>query len=233
MLVIPAIDIMNGQCVRLVQGDFDQRTVYSDDPATIALDFARAGATRLHVVDLDAARGEQDNRAVIERVIEAGLTVQVAGGVRTAAQVEAWIGAGAGAVVMGTAAVRDPELLAGCASRYPGHVMAALDVRDGLPAVSGWTETEPLDISELIPRWNVLPLAGLILTCTERDGTLSGPDVATLARVLAMTQLPVQYGGGISSLNDIRNVREAGAAGVILGRSLYESKLSLEQALAL
>lgn len=233
MLVIPAIDIMNGQCVRLVQGDFDQRTVYSDDPATIALDFARAGATRLHVVDLDAARGEQDNRAVVERVIEAGLTVQVAGGVRTAAQVEAWIGAGAGAVVMGTAAVRDPELLAESAARYPGHVMAALDVRGGLPAVSGWTETEPLDISELIPRWNVLPLAGLILTCTERDGTLSGPDIATLARVLTMTQLPVQYGGGISSLNDIRKVREAGAAGVILGRSLYEGKLSLEQALAL
>ncbi len=233
MLVIPAIDIMNGQCVRLVQGDFDQRTVYSDDPATIALDFARAGATRLHVVDLDAARGEHDNRAVVERVIEAGLTVQVAGGVRTAAQVEAWIGAGAGAVVMGTAAVRDPGLLAECAARYPGHLMAALDVRDGQPAVSGWTETEPLDISVLIPRWNVLPLAGLILTCTERDGTLSGPDVATLARVLTMTQLPVQYGGGISSLNDIRGVREAGAAGVILGRSLYEGKLSLEQALRL
>jgi len=233
VLVIPAIDIMNGQCVRLVQGDFDQRTIYSDDPATIALDFARAGAIRLHVVDLDAARGGQDNRAVVERVIEAGLTVQVAGGVRTAAQVEAWIGAGAGAVVMGTAAVRDPELLAESAARYPGHVMAALDVRGGLPAVSGWTETEPLDISELIPRWNVLPLAGLILTCTERDGTLSGPDIATLARVLTMTQLPVQYGGGISSLNDIRKVREAGAAGVILGRSLYEGKLSLEQALAL
>jgi phosphoribosylformimino-5-aminoimidazole carboxamide ribotide isomerase len=99
--------------------------------------------------------------------------------------------------------------------------------------VSGWTETEPLDISVLIPRWNVLPLAGLILTSTERDGTLSGPDVGTLARVLTMTQLPVQYGGGISSLNDVRKVREAGAAGVILGRSLYEGKLSLEQALAL
>jgi len=111
--------------------------------------------------------------------------------------------------------------------------MAALDVRDGMPAVSGWTETEPLDIAELIPRWNVLPLAGMILTCTERDGTLAGPDVLTLARVLSMTQLPVQYGGGISSLNDIRHVRETGAAGVILGRSLYEGKLSLEQALAL
>ncbi len=233
MLVIPAIDIMNGQCVRLVQGDFDQRTVYSDDPATIALDFARAGAIRLHVVDLDAARGEHDNRGVIERVIEAGLAVQVAGGVRTAAQVEAWINAGAGAVVMGTAAVREPEMLAECATTYPGRVMAALDVRGGMPAVSGWTETEPLDISELIPRWNVLPLAGVILTCTERDGTLAGPDLETLARVLTMTQLPVQYGGGISSLNDIRGVRETGAAGVILGRSLYEGKLSLEQALRL
>ena len=233
MLVIPAIDIMNGHCFRLYRGDFDQRTVYSDDPATIAVDFARAGAERLHVVDLDAARGAQDNRGVIEAVIEAGLTVQVAGGVRTSAQVETWIALGAGAVVMGTAAVREPELLAECANRFPAHVMAALDVRDGLPVVSGWTETEPLDISELIPRWNVLPLAGMILTCTERDGTLSGPDVETLARVLAMTRLPVQYGGGISSLNDIRRVREAGAAGVIIGRSLYEGKLSLEQALAL
>jgi phosphoribosylformimino-5-aminoimidazole carboxamide ribotide isomerase len=233
VLVIPAIDIMNGQCVRLVRGDFDQRTVYSDDPATIAVDFARAGAERLHVVDLDAARGEHDNRAVIESVIEAGLTVQVAGGIRSVAQVEAWIGAGAGAVVMGTAAVREPELLAECAHRFPAHVMAALDVRDGMPAVSGWTETEPLDISELIPRWNVLPLAGVILTATDRDGTLAGPDLETLARVLTMTELPVQYGGGIGSLADIRRVREARAAGVILGRSLYEGKLSLEQALHL
>lgn len=233
VLVIPAIDIMGGHCVRLVRGDFDQRTVYSDNPATIAVDFARAGAERLHVVDLDAARGEPDNRAVIEDVIESGLPVQVAGGVRTSAQVETWIGAGAGAVVMGTAAVREPELLTECAQRFPGHVMAALDVREGKPVVSGWTETEHLDISELIPRWNVLPLAGLILTCTERDGTLAGPDLGTLARVLAMTQLPVQYGGGIGSLNDIRRVRETGAAAVILGRSLYEGKLSLEQALAL
>jgi len=233
VLVIPAIDIMGGRCVRLVRGDFDQRTVYSDDPAMIAVDFARAGAERLHVVDLDAARGEPDNRAVIEDVIECGLPVQVAGGVRTSAQVEAWIGAGAAAVVMGTAAVREPELLTECAQRFPGHVMAALDVREGKPVVSGWTETEQLDISELIPRWNVLPLAGLILTATERDGTLAGPDVETLSRVLGMTQLPVQYGGGIGSLNDIRRVRETRAAAVILGRSLYEGKLSLEQALAL
>src|SRR5260370_28654354 len=113
-------------------------------------DFARAGAERLHVVDLDAARGEKDNRTVIEEVIEAGLPVQVAGGVRTMDQVETWITAGAGAVVMGTAAVREPALLAECARRYPRHVMTALDVRDGRPAVSGWAETEPPDITQVI-----------------------------------------------------------------------------------
>jgi phosphoribosylformimino-5-aminoimidazole carboxamide ribotide isomerase len=234
VLVIPAIDIMEGHCVRLVQGDFDRRTVYSDDPATIAVDFARAGAERLHVVDLDAARGAHDNRGVVEDVLEAsGLSVQVAGGVRSAAQVKAWLEAGATNVVMGTAAVREPELLAECAEAHPRGVMVALDVRDGKPAVAGWTQTESLDIAALIARWDRLPLAGLILTCTERDGTLAGPDLATLAHVRSLTRLPVQYSGGIASLSDIRRVREAAASGVILGRSLYEGKLSLEEALTL
>ena len=234
MLVIPAIDIMDGHCVRLVRGDFEQRTVYSDDPATIALDFARAGAVRLHVVDLDAARGAPDNRGVVEDILSAsGLSVQVAGGVRSATQVKAWLEAGASNVVMGTAAVREPEVLAECAQAFPRTVMVALDVRDGKPAVSGWTETESLDIGALIARWNELPLAGLILTCTERDGTMSGPDLETLAHVRSLTQLLVQYAGGISTLNDISRVREAEAWGVIIGRSLYEGKLSLDQALAL
>jgi len=234
VLVIPAIDIMDGHCVRLVRGDFEQRTIYSDDPATIALDFARAGAERLHVVDLDAARGAPDNRAVVEDVLGAsGLSVQVAGGVRSADQVRTWLEAGATYVVMGTAAVREPELLAECAARFPRTVMAALDVRDGKPAVSGWTETEPLDITMLIQRWDALPLAGLVLTCTERDGTMDGPDIETLARVRSLTRLAVQYAGGISTLGDIRRVREAEAAAVIIGRSLYEGKLSLEQAIAL
>src|SRR5260370_35293026 len=122
---------MNGQCVRLVRGDFDQRMVYSDDPATIAVDFARAGAERLHVVDLDAARGEKDNRTVIEEVIEAGLAVQVAGGGRTMDQVETWINAGAGAVGMGTAAGPEPGLLAGGARRDPGQVVTTLQWPDG------------------------------------------------------------------------------------------------------
>jgi phosphoribosylformimino-5-aminoimidazole carboxamide ribotide isomerase len=186
------------------------------------------------VVDLDAARSSGDNRAVIEALIaKSGLSVQVAGGIRTEANVAAWLGAGATAVVMGTAAVREPELLAECAHIHAGQVLAALDIRHGRPAVSGWVETETVDIAELIKRWDALPLAGLVLTATERDGTMAGPDLETLTRVRSLSRLPVQYSGGISSLEDVRMVREADATAVILGRSLYEGRISLEEALAL
>ncbi|HLZ94478.1 MAG TPA: 1-(5-phosphoribosyl)-5-[(5-phosphoribosylamino)methylideneamino] imidazole-4-carboxamide isomerase [Candidatus Dormibacteraeota bacterium] len=232
--MIPAIDILGGRCVRLWQGDFKQATAYSDDPAAMSLDFERAGAQRVHVVDLDAARSTGDNRSVIQAVIAAsGLTVQVAGGIRSEEQVTAWLLAGATAVVMGTAAVREPALLARCAERHAGQVMAALDIRDGKPAVSGWVEIESTEVEELVSRWNELPLAGLVLTATDRDGTLSGPDLEALARVRSISKLPVQYSGGISSLEDVRLVREADVAAVILGRSLYEGKISLEEALAL
>ena len=234
MLVIPAIDILGGRCVRLWQGDFQQSTTYSDDPASLSVDFERAGAQRVHVVDLDAARATGDNRPVIEALIaKSSLTVQVAGGIRSEDQVAAWLAAGATAVVMGTTAVREPELLAECARKHAGQVMAALDIRNGKPAVSGWVEIETTDIDDLIARWNELPLAGVILTSTERDGTMSGPDLEVLKRVRALSRLPIQYSGGVSSLEDVRQVREADAAAVILGRSLYEGKISLEEALAL
>ena len=234
MLVIPAIDILGGRCVRLWQGDFQQSTTYSDDPASLSVDFERAGAQRVHVVDLDAARATGDNRPIIEALIaKSSLTVQVAGGIRSEDQVAAWLAAGATAVVMGTTAVREPELLAECARKHAGQVMAALDIRNGKPAVSGWVEIETTDIDDLIARWNELPLAGVILTSTERDGTMSGPDLEVLKRVRALSRLPIQYSGGVSSLEDVRQVREADAAAVILGRSLYEGKISLEEALAL
>jgi len=234
VLVIPAIDILGGRCVRLWQGDFQQSTTYSDDPASLSVDFDRAGAQRVHVVDLDAARGSGDNRAVIEALIaKSSLSVQVAGGIRSEEQVAAWLAAGATAVVMGTTAVREPALLAECAEKHGGQVLAALDIRNGKPAVSGWVEIETMDVADLIARWNELPLAGVILTSTERDGTLAGPDLETLTRVRALSKLPIQYSGGVSSLEDVRLVREADAAAVILGRSLYEGKISLEEALAL
>jgi phosphoribosylformimino-5-aminoimidazole carboxamide ribotide isomerase len=234
VLVIPAIDILGGRCVRLWQGDFRQSTTYSDDPPSLSLDFARAGAQRVHVVDLDAARASGDNRAVIQNVIAtSSLSVQVAGGVRSEEHVDAWLSLGATAVVMGTAAVREPELLSRCAHKHAGQVLVALDMRNGRPAVSGWAETESMDVADLVARWDSLPLAGLVLTATERDGTLAGPDLDALSRVRSLTRLPIQYSGGISSLEDVRMVRDAGAADVILGRSLYEGRISLEEALAL
>jgi phosphoribosylformimino-5-aminoimidazole carboxamide ribotide isomerase len=234
MLVIPAIDILGGRCVRLVKGDFAHPTVYSDDPLEVAANFAKAGAKRVHLVDLDAARGSGDNRDLIEAIVRRGdLEVQVAGGIRTESHVDTLLGAGAHSIVMGTAAVREPRLLERCVRKHTRRVLAALDMRDNQPSVSGWTETEPLKIGILLARWDVLALAGVILTCIDRDGTLEGPDLKLLARVRAMTSLPVQYSGGISSIEDIQHVAQAGAAGVVLGKALYEGKVTLEQALAL
>ncbi|TAN33140.1 1-(5-phosphoribosyl)-5-[(5-phosphoribosylamino)methylideneamino]imidazole-4-carboxamide isomerase [bacterium] len=233
VVVIPAIDLLGGRCVRLLRGDYEDVTVYSDDPVAVAGRFAEAGAQRIHVVDLDAARGSGDNRAVIESMLRRqDVAVEVAGGVRSAGAVDGWVDAGAHAVVMGTVAVRDPRLLERCARKHPGRVLAALDVRDDKAAVSGWLETEPVLIGALLGRWDRLPLAGVILTCIDRDGTLGGPDLQTLARVRAMTGLPVQYSGGVSSAEDIGRIAAAGAQAVILGKALYEGRLTLEEALA-
>lgn len=234
MLVIPAIDILGGRCVRLVRGDYSNPTVYSDDPVDVAAGFAGAGAERIHVVDLDAARGSGDNHALVETIVRRDdVKVQVAGGVRTEDHLERLLAAGALAVVMGTAAVREPRLLERCARKHTGRVLAALDVRGDQASVQGWTEREPLRLGSLLARWDVLPLGGVILTSIERDGTLEGPDLKTLKRVRAMTGLPIQYSGGIASVDEIRSVAQAGAAGVILGKALYDGRINLEQALAL
>jgi phosphoribosylformimino-5-aminoimidazole carboxamide ribotide isomerase len=234
VLVIPAIDILGGSCVRLVRGDYAHPTVYSDDPADVATSFAEAGAERIHVVDLDGARGLGDNHATIEAIVRRGdVNVQVAGGVRTEQQVDKLLGLGAHAVVMGTAAVREPRLLERCARRHPGQILAALDVRDDQPAVSGWTENEPLKMGSLLARWDVLPLAGVIFTSIAKDGTLEGPDLKTLKRVRAMTGLPIQYSGGVSSIEDVRAAAAAGAAAVIVGKALYEGRITLAEALTL
>lgn len=234
MLVIPAIDVLGGKCVRLVRGDYANPTVYSDDPIDVADSFAAAGAERIHVVDLDAARGEGDNHSLIQSMAHrTDVKVQVAGGIRTETHVDRLLEAGAHAVVMGTAAVREPRLLERCARNHSGRILAALDVRGGMPSVRGWTESEPLQIGILLARWDVLPLAGVVFTSIERDGTLEGPDLKTLARVSAMTSLPIQYSGGIASIDEIREVGQAGAVGVIVGRALYEGRVKLDEALTL
>jgi len=234
VLVIPAIDILGGRCVRLVRGDYANPTVYSDDPADVAASFAEAGAERIHVVDLDGARGLGDNQAAIEAIVRRkDVKVQVAGGVRTEAQLDKLVALGAHAVVMGMAAVREPRLLERCARKHTGQVLAALDVRDDQPAVQGWTENEPLKMGSLLARWDSLPLAGVIFTSIARDGTLEGPDLKTLRRVRAMTSLPIQYSGGVASIEEVRAAAAAGAAAVILGKALYEGRIKLAEALAL
>jgi phosphoribosylformimino-5-aminoimidazole carboxamide ribotide isomerase len=232
VLVIPAIDILGGRCVRLTQGDYNNPTVYADDPVEVANRFAAAGAKRVHVVDLDAARGSASNRPVITRMLEqSGMELQVAGGVRSAETVAALLEVGAHWVVMGTAAVRDPHLFDRCAIQHPGRILAALDVRDNKAAVGGWLDTDPVAIGALVGRWEFLPLAGVILTSVDRDGTMTGPDLETLGRVRKMTKLELQYSGGVTSVEDLVRVRAAGAQGVILGKALYEGRITLEQAL--
>jgi len=232
-VVIPAIDILGGRCVRLTQGDYENPTIYADDPVEVARGFAAAGAKRVHVVDLDAARGSASNRPVITKMLALpGIQVQVAGGVRTAETVAGLLEVGAQWVVMATAAVRDPHLFEHCAIQHPGRVLAALDVRDNKAAVGGWLDTDPVSIGALVGRWEFLPLAGIIVTSIERDGTMSGPDLQTLARVRKMTKLELEYSGGVTSVEDLHRVRAAGADAVILGKALYEGRIKLEQALA-
>lgn len=233
MEVLPSMDLRGGRPVRLLRGDFSQETSYPAEPLELARRYAAAGSRRLHVVDLDAAAGTGHNRDLVQELVrDSGLEIQVAGGVRTGGDVAAWLTAGAAAVVMGTTAVRDPDRLAACAAANPGRVLAALDVREGRPAVNGWLETGELSLPELLRRWDVPGLAGVILTSVDRDGTMSGPDLQTLRHVLGLSSLPITYSGGIGSLDDCRAVAQAGAAALILGRALYQGPFTLEEAVA-
>jgi phosphoribosylformimino-5-aminoimidazole carboxamide ribotide isomerase len=231
--VIPAIDIRGGRAVRLTEGDFKSETVYGNEPLAIAHRHRQAGARRVHVVDLDAALGRAaNNREIVSRIVaEAGLEVQVAGGVRDATIAAEWLDAGAVAIVMGTAAIRDPELFASAADAHPGKVMGALDLRGGTPQVSGWTASETVELMELLRTWERLPLAGIILTVVERDGTFAGPDLESLRQTIGATRHKVVYAGGVANLDDVRAVARAGATGVIIGKAIYEGRVDLAAAL--
>lgn len=233
MRVIPAIDIRGGRPVRLVEGDFARETVYGDDPVALAAAHAEAGARHLHVVDLDAAVGRGDNREVVLRIIvETPLEVQVAGGIRDEESARSWLDAGASVVVMGTVAVRNPDRFGEVARAFPGRVAAALDLRDGHPAVTGWTVTEALNLAAVLGRWAALPLAAVILTSVDRDGTLAGPDLVALRRALGITTQPITYSGGIASLDDLRAIAAEGATAAIVGKAIYEGRFDVAAALA-
>ena len=232
-MVIPAIDLLGGKVVRLLEGDPNQATAYSDNAGEKLRSFAQAGAKRVHVVDLDAASGGGDNRALIESLLRSGPEIQVAGGIRDLKAVDRWLKAGAAAVVLGTAAVRDPDLLFNAATHKRGQVYAALDVKGGAVAINGWGETEPVAIGAILLDWDQAPVAGIILTAVDRDGTLSGLDIPLITDVREMTSHHITYSGGIRSLDDVRAAVDAGADHVILGRALYEGRVDLGAALSL
>lgn len=185
------------------------------------------------MVDLDAALGGGDNRAQIEPLLKAGPEIQVGGGIRDLDAVDGWLEAGAAAIVMGTAAVRDSALLFMAATRHQDRVYAALDVRGGEVAVGGWGETAPVATGAILLEWDEAPLAGVIVTAVDRDGTLSGPDLPLIQDVREMTRHPVTYSGGIRSLDDVRAALDAGADNVILGKALYEGRIDLRAALSM
>jgi phosphoribosylformimino-5-aminoimidazole carboxamide ribotide isomerase len=235
MIVIPAVDVRGGRCVRLLRGDYAQETVYSDDPTQQAVGFVRRGAGRVHIVDLDAARGQPDVlsrdavRAAIRALRAMDVAVEVGGGVRSAQAAASWLDAGAEYVVLGSLALRDPLAAEEICRAHPGHVLLGLDVRGGLAQAQGWTESAG-EAEEHVQRWRAWPAAGLIRTDVGRDGALLGPDLDGLRACVAAYGAPVIASGGIATIDDLEACAEAGAAGAIVGRALYEGRLDLSEA---
>lgn len=229
----PAIDLRGGAVVRLLQGDYDRQTDYGDDPVAVATSFADAGATWIHVVDLDAARsGDPVNRPVVEAIVaavEGRARVQTGGGVRSVDDARALAAAGVARVVMGSAAVRDPELVAAAGEVVP--VAVGLDHRHGELAVHGWTEGSGVQLDEALS-WFEAVAAAFVITDIGRDGMLAGPDLAGLSMAAASTTVPIIASGGVSSLTDLELLAAVpGIAGIITGKALYEGYFTVDEAL--
>ena len=238
MLIIPAIDLKDGKCVRLVQGRMQDETVYSDDPEAMALRWASAGARLLHVVDLDAAvEGSPRNQECIARIIRsAGIPVQVGGGMRDLRAVEAYLEIGASRVIVGTAAVQDMDFVRTICRVHPGRVVAGIDARQGRAATHGWTRTTDIQAVELGRQMEAAGVAALIFTDIQRDGMQIGPNIAETRRLAEAVQIPVMASGGVGTLDHVRALlplEEVGVIGVITGKALYSGSLRFEEALAL
>ena len=236
MIVIPAIDVRGGRCVRLRQGDYSRETTYAVDPMHVARDFAALGARRLHIVDLDAARGQPDPaseiavRRAVRAACEDGCAVEVGGGVRTLHDAGLWFAEGAAFVVLGSVAVRRPELALEICQAYEGRVLLALDARDGGVRVEGWTEPGG-GVADALRSWSGWPAAGVVFTSTERDGMLDGPDLEGLDLCRELHDGDVYISGGIATAEDVVACAAHLAAGVIIGRALYERRMELGELL--
>lgn len=231
--IIPAIDIKDGRCVRLYQGDYAQITVFDQDPVDVARKWAKLGAQRLHVVDLDGAKaGRPVNAQIVYAIVRAvSIPVQLGGGLRDESAVDAALNLGVERVILGTAAVRDPQLIVRLVQQYCERIIVGVDGRDGHVAAQGWTETSHVRTDELARRMGAIGVHSIIYTDIGRDGTLNGPDIEGVAELVRAGGPEIIAAGGVSKLDDLVALAKTGAAGAIVGKALYTGAIDLPQAL--
>ncbi len=234
MIIYPAIDLKGGKCVRLYQGDMSQDTVYNDDPAAQAHEWARTGFSWLHVVDLDGAvQGIPANAHAVREIIKSvDIPIQLGGGIRTHAQIEHWLQEGLSRVILGTAAVRDPDLVRRACREFPGQIAVGIDARAGRVSVEGWVHDANISAVELARHFEDAGVAAIIYTDISRDGTGKGPNIEETVELAAATSIPVIASGGVGTLGDIHAVKKAGLPGVIVGKAFYDKKIEPREALA-
>lgn len=236
MILYPAIDLKDGQAVRLLRGDMEKSTVFNDDPAAQAMEFVEAGCEWLHLVDLNGAfAGEPVNAAAVEAILErCKVPAQLGGGIRDMATIERWLDKGLQRVILGTVAVENPDLVREAAKAFPGHVAVGIDARNGRVATKGWAEETDVMVTDLARSFEDAGVAAIIYTDINRDGAMQGPNVEATADLARAVSIPVIASGGVSSLDDLIALRDCGARlnGAISGRALYDGAIDLKAALA-
>ncbi|MFT5000659.1 MAG: phosphoribosylformimino-5-aminoimidazole carboxamide ribotide isomerase [Paracoccaceae bacterium] len=235
MILYPAIDLKDGQCVRLLKGEMDKATVFNDDPAAQALAFQNAGCEWLHLVDLNGAfAGTPVNAAPVEAILErCNIPVQLGGGIRDMATIEGWLNKGLARVILGTVAVENPDLVREAARNFPGQVAVGLDARDGMVATRGWAEETDIEVTALALQFEDAGVAAIIYTDINRDGAMQGPNVQATADLANAVSIPVIASGGVSSMADLDALKNCGAQldGAISGRALYDGAIDLAEAI--
>ena len=237
MILYPAIDLKDGNCVRLYKGEMDQATVFNDNPAAQAKAFQDAGCEWLHLVDLNGAfAGEPVNAKPVEEILATcSIPAQLGGGIRDIATIERWLDKGLARVILGTIAVPDPALVKEAARLFPGKVAVGIDARDGMVAVEGWAETTDVTALDLAKKFEDAGVAAIIYTDIDRDGAMQGPNIAATSALANAVSIPVIASGGVSSMDDLRALKACGAPlnGAISGRAIYDGEIDLAQAISL